>query len=99
MSEKDKTKKEIHEIKLKSVQKNLIHNVLKKIKENNELKSVEVDATTKFINEEDESSYNDYTDDVDNVNEQDRVIRFKLNERDLATRCMQCTMQRVWGIY
>ena len=91
MSEKDKTKKEIHEIKLKSVQKNLIHNVLKKIKENNELKSVEVDATTKFINEEDESSYNDYTDDVDNVNEQDRVIRFKLNERDfILLTCSTC---------
>lgn len=99
MSEKEETKREIHEIKLKSVQKNLIHNVLKKIKENNEVKSVEVDTTTKFINEEDESSYNDYTDNADDVNEQDRVIRFKLNECDLATRYMQCTMQHVWGIY
>ena len=98
MSEKDKTKKEIHEIKLKRVQKNLIHNVLKK-KKKNELKSVEVDTTTKFINEEDESSYNDYIDDVDGVNEQERVIKFKLNECDLVTRYMQCTMQRVWGIY
>ena len=98
MSEKEETKREIHEIKLKSVQKNLIHNVLKKIKENNEVKSVEVDTTTKFINEEDES-LNDYTDDADDVNEQDRVIRFKLNECDLATRYMQCTMQHVWGIY
>lgn len=63
------------------------------------MKSVEVDTTTKFINEEDESSYNDYIDDVDGVNEQERVIKFKLNECDLVTRYMQCTMQRVWGIY
>ena len=78
------------------MQKNLIHNVLKK--KNNELKSVEVDTTTKFINEENESSYNDYIDDVDGFNEQERVIKFKLNECDLVTRYMQCTMQRVWGI-
>ena len=68
-------------------------------KKNNELKSVEVDTTTKFINEEDESSCNDYIDDVDGVNEQERVIKFKLNVCDLVTRYMQCTMHRVCGIY
>ena len=57
---------------MKEYRKNQTKNVLKKIKENNELRSIEVDTVTKFIKDEVESSSDVDTDDGDD--EQDRSL-------------------------
>ena len=53
--------------------------MLKKIKENNELKSVEIDVVTKFKKDKVNSSYNDDNDvDVDtDDDEQNMIIEFR----------------------
>ena len=54
--------------------------MLKKIKENNELKSVEIDVVTKFKKDKVNSSYNDDNDvdvDTDDDDEQNMIIEFR----------------------
>ena len=48
ISEEDKKREKIHE----KIQKYYSNNVFRKVKENNELKSVEVDLVTTFIKDE-----------------------------------------------
>ena len=62
---------------LKEYRKKSPQIVLKKIKENNELKSAEVDVISKIIKVEVESSTDDDDDDDDDDDEQDRMIGFR----------------------
>lgn len=65
---------------MKEYERNQSNNELQKIKENNELRSVEMDVVTKFIKDEVEilSDIEVYTD-YDNNSENHRVIGFRYN--------------------
>lgn len=69
-------KKRIHEIIFEKIQKNWFNKLLKKTKENVELKSVEVDMVSNFI-KNDVESFSDIGD--HNNEEEDRELYFDKN--------------------
>lgn len=84
MSEEGKQKRKN---KWKNTEKSIQQCVEEIKKENDELKTVEVDVLTKFIKDEIESSINDVDVDIDiDDNEQERIIGLKIKYMWLAMR-------------
>ena len=90
MSGEDKQK---HKECIKAYKRNHFNNVLKKIKDSNELKRAEVYVLTNFIKDEVESFSNAdvHTDDGDS--ERDRVHWIQIKCMQIATKYQQCEME------
>ena len=89
---------------MKEYRKSQCYNVLKKIKETDELKSAKVDVVTKFIKDGIENFIDDVDADIDDNDndddddyEQDMIIEFRSNMCDLLMEYLAVANAAFWA--